>query len=109
MTKTDSISELDIFLKEYQLKNDHGIAKFDARISILKKGNFHSLDSEIQVITSDGLASIYILKPREDDMDVPDMFDGKKFLFSFDPGRGLKISGETGNENVSISISPFIV
>ena len=102
----ESVESLQEFIKEFSLKCLDGTAAFYATIHILLNGRLQLLNSNVQIITSNDLATIYILDLDTADGQLPDMFEAKKNLFTNVKGLGLKLSGKTSNGNFIISVYP---
>ena len=102
----NSFEALEQFINDYSLTIQDGTTAFPATVHIRLNGHLKIIASEIQIITSDNLGTVYILNLNKTEEHLPDMFEAKKSLFSYSKGAGLKISGSSDGDNFIISISP---
>ncbi|MEO7049162.1 MAG: hypothetical protein ABI091_27910 [Ferruginibacter sp.] len=101
-----SFDALEEFINDFNLAIENGIIAFSAILHIRLNGQLQVITSDVQVITSDNLGTIYLLGLDKNEGYVPDMFEAKKNLFSYTKGTGLKITGTSNAGNFIISVSP---
>ncbi|MEO5944988.1 MAG: hypothetical protein ABIP30_17450 [Ferruginibacter sp.] len=101
-----SFEALEQFINDFNLTIENGIIAFSAILHIRLNGQLQVITSDVQVITSDNLGTIYLLGLDKNEGYVPDMFEAKKNLFSYTKGTGLKITGASDAGNFIISVSP---
>jgi hypothetical protein len=107
MTKQIQSEEaLFALLKDHQLTTKEGITSFTARVQLYINNFRQFFDSEIQVVSSDGLTSVHVLDLDNKDRPLPDVFDPKKEHFIYKPSQGLSIFGQQGDTKFQVDIVP---
>ncbi|MEP6712964.1 MAG: hypothetical protein ABJA37_11130 [Ferruginibacter sp.] len=102
----ESVEALDDFINDFNLKTTNGTTVFNAVIHIVMKGRLQLQNSEVQIITSDGIFAIYLLNMDSGTTQVSDMYEAGKNLFRYTKRKCLKINGKAGENDFVISIFP---
>ena len=105
MVMNQSIDALNKFIDDFALKQPNGIVYFYANIQMVINSHLQVLSSDVHIITSDNLATIYILSKSSKSWEGPDMFTPKKDSFTYIENEYLRIesTGDYGKYIVSIS------
>ena len=100
-----SVTALNDFINDFSLKQPDGVVYFYANIQVVINNHFQLLNSDVHIITSDNLATIYILGQNNKSWEAPDMFTPKKDIFTYVENEYLRIenAGDSGKYVVSIS------
>jgi hypothetical protein len=100
-----SVIALDHFIEDFALRHADGVVYFYANIQFLVNHHMQLLNSDVHIVTSDGLASVYLLGLDTRTWEIPDMFTAKKDVFTYVINEYLRIegTGEAGKYIVSIS------
>ncbi len=102
----DSVIALDNFIEDFALKQPDGIVYFYAAIQFVVNHHMKLLSSDVHIVTSDGLATIYLLGLDAEAPEIPDMFTAKKDVFTYVANEYLRIEGTGEGGKYIISISP---
>ena len=98
----ESLSKLEQFISNFNLRQSSGIIAFTATIHFNVDGQTQTEESEVHIITSDNIGAIYFLSL--DGKAVPDMFSVKDNRFSYTAGKCLSIEGTS----YSVAVFPKI-
>ena len=101
-----SIAALEEFISQLELRESNGVTFFQATIHLLISGNVQVQKSEVHIITSDNLATVYITDLDCAFFKLPQLFEAKKQLFIFINNKYLKIEGNGELEKFTLSIYP---
>ena len=93
-----SLSELDQFIRDFNLRQSSGVITFTATIHFNNDGQRKLEESEVHIITSDNIGAIYFLSL--DGQFLPDMFSVRDHKFSYTAGKCLNV--ESPDYNVAI-------
>jgi hypothetical protein len=96
----ESIVHLNSFIGGFNLRKPNGVISFNAKIDFITGGTIKTKDSEVHIITSDNLASIYFINPSINKDGLPDMFDAKNTNLIYINNQYLNI--ESGAYSISI-------
>ena len=102
----ESVIALDDFIADFALRQADGVVYFYASIKFIIAGHEQTLDSDIHIITSDNLATIYILGLGTKAWEIPDMFTPKSDDFVYVNNQYLKITAKGGARKYIVHISP---
>ncbi len=86
----DSLKNLYQFIQDFSLRQTNGAVYFKAAIVFELGDKKQTRYSEIHIITSDHLGSIYLLNPETELSELPDILDIKFFNFIYMPGQCLR-------------------
>jgi hypothetical protein len=95
-----SLESLNQFINDFNLRQPNGIVCFNAKINF--KDDAKTKESEVHIITSDNLATIYFLNLNPAMDGLTDMFDINIYSFDYIDKQFLKVE----NEKFSLSIFP---
>lgn len=98
----ESLSNLNRFIQDYDLRQTNGTVRFYAFILFYMNGNRTTKYSEIHIITSDKLSAVYFLNAEIGDAGLPDVFDLKKHRAIYSTGECLRLE----KDKVQVSIYP---
>jgi hypothetical protein len=98
----ESLLNLNEFIYDFNLRNPNGTISFNARIYFTIDQTIQTKDSEVHIITSDNLASIYFLSSAINSAELPDMFDLRTATLVYINNHYLKIEGN----RYTVSIFP---
>jgi len=96
----ESLVNLTRFIEGFNLRRSNGAVYFNAIVILAINGIEKKEHTEVHIITSDQLGTIYFLNPAIKLYEFPDFFDAKKYLFSYVSGQCLKF--EIGKYIISI-------
>jgi hypothetical protein len=96
----ESLQNLNRFIRDFNLRQPNGVVAFNAKIDFSTNQSSKTKQSEVHIITSDNLATIYFLSQDINSDGFPDMFDVKNTSFIYISNQYLKV--ETSNCTVSI-------
>jgi len=85
----ESLSELEQFINDFNLRQSNGVIAFTATIHFNNAGQTKTEESEVHIITSDNIGAIYFLSLEE--QSLPDMFSIRDHRFSYTSGKCLSI------------------
>lgn len=102
----ESITALESYINDFALKEPDGIVYFYATIQFDVNGHLQELDSDVHILTSDNLATIYILGLGAKPWELPDMFTPKKDVFTYRKKQCLIIQGKGDAGEYSVGIYP---
>ncbi|UAY53328.1 hypothetical protein [Ferruginibacter albus] len=97
----ESLQNLTAFILDFGLKKPNKAISFTAIVEYNLNDNITSINANVQIVTSDNLATIYIISDLASN-DLPDMFDAKEERITYVPMKWLVIKQPTGY----ISIEP---
>jgi hypothetical protein len=98
----ESLIDLNQFIADFKLRQPNGIVCFNAKINFYKDDDIITKETEVHIITSDNLATIYFLGLETSMDEVADMFDIKSYTFHYIDKQFLKVE----KDNLSFSIFP---
>jgi len=84
-----SLSELEQFIKDFNLRQSTGVIAFTATIHFNNDGQAKTEETEVHIITSDNIGAIYFLSL--DEQTLPDMFSVRDHRFTYTSGKCLSI------------------
>ena len=93
----ESIVHLNSFIRDFNLRKPNGVISFNAKIHFTIGEIIKTRESEIHIITSDNLASIYFINPSINTDGLPDMFDAKNTNLVYVNDQYLKIESSAHN------------
>lgn len=102
----ESVIALENFINSFALKQADGIVYFYADIEFIIDGHAHTLSGDIHIITSDNLATVYILGLDTRPWELPDMFTPAKDDFSYIDKVCLQITAKAETRKYCVRISP---
>ena len=106
MNFDQSIAALQTFITDFNLKDKSGIVNFNGTIHLLMDGHLSVFESNVQIITSHHIDTVYIIHGREKEDRFPEMFDPRSFYFSYVKREGLRITPINKNLKIIASIYP---
>lgn len=101
-----SAEALTAFIREFKLRKTDGIVAFPATVQMYTNGKVQVIQSEVQVISSDHLDSLYLLSPDDDLAIIPEMFEAKHYSMDYLPGKCLVINSKDDEPVFSLRIIP---
>lgn len=107
MLKNSSLNALDRFIDGLGLRNPDKIISFNAHVDMSVNSGTIRFTSNVQIITSNSLATIYIISNDFRPGYMPDMFDPSRYTFSYIDGKGLEIISIDPGEHHQVFIFPI--
>ena len=98
----ESLLNLDRFIQDFCLRKPNGAIYFNATIIFCIDGNRKAEHSEVHIITSDNLGTLYFLNPQIIIYGLPDYFEARNYHFIYNSGECLKLE----HNNYVIAIFP---
>ena len=102
-TSTKSIND---FINGFGLKDPAGLTIFKAGIVVRKDGSATTAESDVHIITSNDLMTVYLMDDIVDELDIPEMYRGTEHVFSFIPWQCLQINVQQHESQLIIEIFP---
>jgi hypothetical protein len=106
MNFEQSIAALEHFITDFDLKDKDGVVNFNATVHLLMDGHFRVFESNIQIITSNHINTVYIIHGPENQSHLPEMFDPKSYNFGYAKREGLRINSNGEQPRIIVSIYP---
>ena len=73
------------FISDFKLQQDDKTIYFNAVLEYHLPEEIKKINSEVHIITSDNLSTIYFLNPEIEKLGLEDMFDAKKENIHYQP------------------------
>jgi hypothetical protein len=106
MNFEQSITDLENFITDFYLKDYKGVVSFDGMIHFYIEGRLKIFESNVQIITSNHLDTVYIVCNMDNVENMPDMFDPGHFSFTYVKRECLRIRPVDANSKMVVSIFP---
>ncbi|MEP6676783.1 MAG: hypothetical protein ABJA78_16605 [Ferruginibacter sp.] len=101
-----SFKNITDFVEYFGLKSAEGAIVFNADIVINKTGESKTVESEVHIITSNRLMTVYLLDDAIADMGIAEMYPAVNYAIVYIPSECLKINIDEGEKPVSIAVYP---
>ena len=103
-----STNALYKFINDFALKQPDGVVNFNSIIQFHVGNNMQKLTSNIHIVTSANLDTIYIMDLNTRSWELPDMFTAEKDSFTYIEQECLRIEGKGPAGNYVVTIYPLV-
>jgi hypothetical protein len=99
---------IDRFIDDFSLKQPDGVIGFAAKVKFHLNGHTKTRYTEVQILKSNDLYTVYLINPDLPFEDLPDVFMLKASTFEYIPDDRLEIYTK-GNTQDYVEIIPVVV
>lgn len=104
-----SAKNITDFINGFGLRNPLGLVIFKAGIVVHVDGNPKTASSEVQIITSDDLMTVYLMDDAATtDLQIPEMYNAYEHECKFIPWQCLAINVNRETRHFTVAIFPKI-
>lgn len=101
------IRQLENFISKHQLRSNAGVVNFTAQVTCYE-GSWHcEFNSDVQVVTSAGLAVLYFLSAADLPGSVPEMLNLHLYDVHYEADGPLFLAHRLTDSPLKFVISPF--